>query len=185
MDVRFRRTNLTFLALPLACRSPHFTILKRLNLTDHYYARSPEGSRAPCARSRTVPEFLRLEVIQETMNSLLPLLAHFPPSLSIPTLILLDCAIVLSRQFFRRNGNTLHFLLVHIDIEVGGIAGAQRFFHVHPPCSSMYSTSLHEVHRWIFDEISKFHGGIDVRRHLGRKYHSKAELRKWTRKPIR
>ena len=76
-----------------------------------------------------------------------------------------------------------YFLLVR----GGGLvvrSDSSVFIRVYPPCSSMCSTSLHEVHGWIFDEIAKFQGGIDVRRHPGRKYYSKTALRKWTRRPL-
>lgn len=162
---------------------PHFTVLKRLDLTGHYPARSPERV------SRAVPEFLRFEVIPETMHSLRYPLVLFFLVIYTRTYLTWLLQLALSSNSSAAMGISFrYFLLVHVDAEVGDQvvrSDTPVFIRVHPPCSSMCSTSLCEVHGWIFDEISKFHGGIDVRRRLVRKYRSKAALWKWTRRPIR
>lgn len=71
------------------------------------------------------------------MNSLLPLFAHFFPSLSIPTLILLDCcnryypAILSSR-------NILSVLPIGLPTSRWGLGGAQPFSRVHPRSSPVF-----------------------------------------------
>lgn len=163
-----RRSNLTFFVV----FSLHFIIFKRLDLPDHYSTRSPEG------RARSSPEFLRLRVIPDGQCS--PSRFFFSLVIYTRTLILPNyCNLI--QQFFHRDGNILSaFSIGSRRRGSGDSIRAANLPLSSPPCASMCSTSTHGAYGRLFFEISKFHGGIDVRRRFGRRFHSKAEPRKWT-----
>jgi len=92
------------------------------------------------------PELLRFEVIPETMHFPLPLARSFFSHYLYPHLPATD----LIRQFFRHKDNILLiFPIGSRQCRGGGLvvsSDSSLFIRVHPSCSSMYSTSLQEVH---------------------------------------
>lgn len=164
-----------------ACgRSPHFTVLKRLDLTSHYLARSLEGL-AHHTPDRACSWIFKVR--GNPGDNALSARSFFPCYL-YPHLSYLTVATLSGNSSVAMRISCRYFLLVHVDIEVG-----DRWWAVILPCSSAFIPRVHPCvqHRYDtrLDEISKFHNSIDVRKRFGWKYHSKAELRKWTRRPVR